>query len=234
MSQRYTPYRARPARGSRCCCMAAAALFAAAIGFFCLVVCLALWAPTRPPEVQKRRDAALERWSDQPPRSPAPEARALKDRMELTRDQATRAARSTGRAPFEITMTEDEVNALFATEPDLRAELERQGVRDLTVLFERGRMLLDATVTRGGLTVSVSADAVPIVRSDGTLDVRVEGPRAGRFPIPPSLLDEARRALAEALASQDPRQLRLESVSVSPGTMTVRGQAHRDVLERRR
>lgn len=196
-----------------------------ALAFFLGVVALVVAQPKRSPEIERRRQAALSRWDEPPPSRPPAEVRALRERVERAAEQAERAARPGGTKSFSTSVHEDEVNSLLATDPRIRKELAAKGIRQLTVLFESGRVLIDGVCDVGGLSLRVSADAVPAVRPDGTVDLRIENARAGRFPIPADKMAQARTELAKALAMQDPSRGRVTSLEVLDGEIRVSGEA---------
>lgn len=214
----------------RCCCAGCAAgSFLAALAFFGVVSGLALSQPQRSPEVEKRRQAAVSRWGEPPPSQPPAEVRALRDRVERAAEEAERSAPPGGTKRFTALVSEDELNSLLATDPRIRKELAAQGVKELTILFENGRVLVDALVDRGGLTLRASADGIPVVRSDGTVDVRIENARAGRFPIPSDAMAKVRGELAKALATQDPKHGKVTSLDIVRGRITISGEATGDL-----
>ncbi len=218
-------YREPPRRGGRsgcrqCCCGCAAATFVASLLLFGMVMGLALRDPRRAPEVQARREAARALWSA-PSSERAPEAEALRSRMERVAERAAEQSGSDGAHLYDVTVTEAEANALLATDPEIRRALESHGVHQMTLLFEQGRILIDGKVTYRGMTLDVRGDAVPSVRADGTLDVRVENAKASGFPMPPSVLGEVERMLEDVLSQQDPSRGRIHSLTLSKGSLRL-------------
>jgi hypothetical protein len=221
---------ARRAGGcNRCCCGCAAAAFVGGLLFFGISLGLALSKPRVDPGTRDRRQQAERLWQSQSPEASRATAARAVERARTVRRQVAEQASAGKLAPFELTVSEDEVNALIASDERVRDAMRSQGVRDVTVLFEERRMLLAGQVSRGGFTFDVAADAVPVVRPDGTIDIRIENARAGRFPVPAALVDEARSALAQVLAKQDPERGRVEEVSLTRGKLTIRGRAEGDV-----
>lgn len=210
---------------NRCCCGCAALAFVGGLLFFGLALGLALSKPRVDPATRERRQQAQGLWQSQSPEASRATAARAVERARTVRQQVAEQASAGKMAPFELAVSEEEVNALIASDERVRDAMRGQGVRDVTVLFEERRILLAGQVSRGGFTFDVAADAVPEVRPDGTIDIRIENARAGRFPVPPALVDEARSALAEVLAKQDPERGRVEEVSLTRGKLTIRGHA---------
>lgn len=216
-------------RGARCCACCAGVLFLCALAFFGAVIATALRPPQRQPEVQARRDEVLRLWESPPPASTPAEVRRLQERMRETVARLDSAPPGSGPRTFEVTVTEDEVNAALATDPQVRAELERQGVRSVSILFEDGRAMLDGVVELGGVQAPVTADAVPSVNADGTIRVAIENARAGMFPLPAAMLEKVRAKLEEALRKQDPQRGRIRSLVLDGGVLTMRGEVTGDL-----
>jgi len=197
---------------------------------FGMVMGLALSDPRRAPEVRARREVARALWNT-PSSQPSPEAQAVRDRVKRVADQAASQPESGAPRQYDVTITEDEANALLATDPDIRKKLESQGVHQVTLLFEDGRILVDGRVTYAGMTLDVSGDAVPTVREDGTLDVRVENAKAGGFPMPGSALGEVERLLESVLSQQDPSRGRINALKVSQGSLRLEAETRGEVPE---
>jgi hypothetical protein len=232
VSYAYGPYAGRPsyappsrprAGSRRCCCGCAAAVFGLSLLFFGVALGLALSRPRVDPGVRERLTRAENRWQEPVSDTSRATARRVTERAESVRRHVAEDASAGQMTPFEITVSEDEVNAILTSNDEVRRVLGEQGVRGATILFEEGKILLSGQADRAGLTFDVTAEAVPIVRADGTLDVRVENARAGNFPLPSSIVEEARSALREAISKQDPERGRIGEVQLTRGRLTVKG-----------
>lgn len=207
----------------RACCCCAGLGFGASLLFFGGALALALSTPRATPEVRQRQSEVRDRWAATDSATAKRTADRAVERAQTMRKQVTEQARAGGAVPFEASVSEDEVNALLAADAGAREALRASGVSGVVVLFEEGRAVLSGRVQRSGLDLEVTADLVPTVGADGRVAVAVENARAGRFPLPASLVSQARDALAKAIENQDPERGRIESVAIERGKLTIRG-----------
>jgi hypothetical protein len=204
-------------------------LFLSTLCLFGALIGATLTTPERPPEIQERRNEYVDLWEAPAPATPPPEVQALKDRMRQAAERVEALPADAGPRPFDVRITEDEVNAALATDPRIRAELERQGARRVTILFDDGRAMIDGIVEMGGMEAPVTADAVPTVRPDGTIDVAIENAQAGIFPLPASLMNKVRSKLEDLLRQQDPERGRITGITMQDGVLTLRGEITGDL-----
>lgn len=210
-------------RRSRCCAGCAGLLFVSSLCFFGTVVATIIAPPRRSPAVQQRREEALRLWESPPPESPSPQAPTLELRVQEAVERLESTPADTGPVPFQVVLTEDEVNMALATDRQVRAALAAQGVRRVSILFEDGHAVIEGVVELGGVEVHVTAHAVPIVNPDGTIRVAIEHARAGVLPLPPTVLNKVRAKLEEILRQQDPRRGIIDSITVDDGVLSLRG-----------
>ena len=156
---------------------------------------------------------------------------------------------------LDMEVTEEMVNAQIV---QMAALEERAGksvppaLRDLRVGFEPGQIVLVTRIGRGLTSVTVSQRLGVALDSDGRLRIENAGTRAGALPLPGSVMDYARRAVAAqrdrlAAARADDKtvavwrflgdalegrpiplgegrkRIRLDTVEVEQGVLRVRG-----------
>jgi len=122
-----------------------------------------------------------------------------------------------GATRLDLEVTEEMINARIA---EMVREEERAGksvppaLRDLRVGFEPGEIILVTRVGRGLTGVVVSQHVDVALDPDGRLRVKAAGTRAGALPLPGSVMDYARRAVAAETA-------RLEAAPADENTLAV-------------
>jgi hypothetical protein len=133
--------------------------------------------------------------------------------------------------PFDVTVSDDAVNAYVAT------TLVRTGgawldefrvprsVEHVQVRFHPGFMTVYARVNRGWASCVLSAALVPRVSERGDLDVRVQRVRSGRLTLPPALVESfLGRATREPFVLHGAgRRARLSEVHLTAGTIRLVG-----------
>jgi len=97
-------------------------------------------------------------------------------------------------------------------------------MRNLRVYFGDGTIAGTGDATWHGRTVHVTVRSRPVV-SDGGLRIEVLEVRLGRLPAPGAVYQQARDELNRGIGElTTARRIRVESVHVSPGVMTITGQ----------
>jgi len=176
-----------------------------ALGLIALLVILAMLSarPAPPPEARAST-------SDAP--AIAPPAPPLEQQL----SQAQQIARSGQAAQVALVVRQDELNALIQRDPP-------DEVRNLRVYFGSGSMATTGDVTWRGRTIPLTARGTPTV-IDGRVYVQVSEVRLGTLHAPEQVRarieSELQRGI-EHLAGGN--RMRVASVSVSPGVMTVQG-----------
>lgn len=177
-----------------------------ALGLIALLVVLAMLSapPAPPPEAQAS--------SGDTPVAPVPPAPPLEQQLSHARE----VARSGQPAPVALVVRADELNALIQREPP-------DEVRNLRVYFGSGSVAVTGEVTWRGRTIPITARGVPTI-TDGRITVQVSEVLLGRLPAPESVRarieGELQRGIEHLVREKN---IRVVSVTVSPGVMTVQG-----------
>ncbi|MCC6729726.1 MAG: hypothetical protein IT208_10355 [Chthonomonadales bacterium] len=138
----------------------------------------------------------------------------------LERDAAEHRAH-----PFQVTVTEQEINAFLASDPRALQRMRSRRIDEAWVRLHDGR--IDATAVRRarGLPVTVTATLVPVLVAHRDLSVSVRNVTVGRLGVPRSA---ARRiaslvtGLLESKVYHSP--VYIAAVAVGEGAITVTGQ----------
>jgi len=166
-----------------------------------IVLGMAKATPPPPPEAAASSSAA-----------PAPIAPSLEQQI----SSVEQAVRSQGTAQVSLTVRQDELNALIAQNPP-------PDVRDLHVYFGSGTIAATGEATWRGQRIPLTVRATPVV-SGGELQVQVLEVRLGRLRAPAGVHEQVQRDLQRGVReAMGGNRIRVESVSVSPGVMTVQG-----------
>ncbi len=176
-----------------------------ALGLIALLVAFTMLSarPAPPPEARATT-------SDTP--AAAPPAPPLEQQL----SHAQQLARSGQAAQVSLVIRQDELNALIQRESP-------GDVRNLRVYFGSGSMAATADVTWHGRTIPITARGTPTV-SDGRIYVQVSEVRLGTLHAPEQVRARIESDLQrgiEHLAGGN--RMRVTSLSVSPGVMTVQG-----------
>jgi hypothetical protein len=127
--------------------------------------------------------------------------------------------------PATITITEAELTSMIAL------SIPKMSQQDVTITSPEIRLRTDQIVLYGQMkqgNFNTDAEIIftPFVNSNGDLQVQIVSGKLGPLPIPAPLLSTisqlANEALVGAITIND-RRLKLQSVSVSPGKLTVTG-----------
>lgn len=136
--------------------------------------------------------------------------------LEQQISRAKQVARSGQAAQVSLVIRQDELNALVRREPS-------DEVRNLQVYFGAGTIAATGDVTWRGRTIPITARGTPMV-GDGRVYVQVSEVLLGTLHAPESVRarieSELQRGI-ERLVGEN--RLRVTSVSVAPGVMTVQG-----------
>ncbi|MCX7682827.1 MAG: hypothetical protein N2508_12835 [Anaerolineae bacterium] len=95
-----------------------------------------------------------------------------------------------------LTVTEEEMTALVT---ELLAGQEDLPLSDPQVFLRDGRIEVYAMVEQGNTASLPGMVALSVTSADGEIEISVEEAQLGPFPVPPATLEEATRALNEAL-----------------------------------
>lgn len=181
-----------------------------ALGLIALLIVLAMLSarPAPPPEAR----ASGAGTPTTTPSAPTPSAPPLEQQI----SQAQQAARSGQAAQVSLVVREDELNALIGRNPP-------DDVRNLRVYFGSGTVAATGDVTWRGRTIPITARGTPVVSGE-RVQVQVGEVKLGTLQAPESVRarieSELQRGI-EHLAGGN--RMRVTSVSVSPGVMTVQG-----------
>ncbi|MGD9496601.1 MAG: hypothetical protein AB7Y46_09875 [Armatimonadota bacterium] len=132
--------------------------------------------------------------------------------------QAQQAAAGRRAVPVNLVIRQDELNALVAHH--MSGE-----VQNLRVYLGSGTVAATGDVRWRGRTIQLTARGAPVVVS-GELQVRLDEVLVGSLSAPASVKAQVQAQLESGLRQLTGRHpLRIDSVSVSPGVMTVQGWA---------
>ncbi len=175
--------------------------FALGIIVVLIVLGMAKATPPPPPEAAVSNGAA-----------PATSAPPLEQQI----SSVEQTVRSQGTAQVSLTVRQDELNALIAHNPP-------PDVRNLRVYFGSGTIAATGETTWRGQNIPLTVRATPVV-SGGELQVQVLEVRVGRLGAPAALHERVQQELQRGVRElTGGNRIRVESVSVSPGVMTLRG-----------
>jgi len=175
--------------------------FALGIIIVLIVLGMAKATPPPPPEAAVSSSA-----------SPATSAPPLEQQI----SSVEQALRSQGTAQVSLSIRQEELNALIAQNPPPE-------VRDLHVYFGSGTIAATGETTWRGQNIPLTVRATPAV-SAGELQVQVLEVRVGRLGAPAAVHEQVQRELQRGVRElMGGNRIRVQSVSVSPGVMTVQG-----------
>lgn len=145
-------------------------------------------------------------------RAPAPVAPPLEQQI----SSVERAVRAQGTVQVTLTIRQDELNGLVAQNPPA-------DVRNLQVYFGDGTIAATGEITWRGQSIPMTVRATPVV-SGGELQVQVGEVRLGRLGAPAAVQQQVQQDLQRGVRElMGAHRIRVESVSVAPGVMTVKG-----------
>ncbi len=206
---------ARKVRGKSTPQLSTAAWFAIGCGsvlLLALIAAVIVWimlrsSPAPPPEAIVSESAS--------PGS-VPAAPPLEQQIQA----AEQTVRAQGVAQVTLIIRADELNALIARRPP-------PNVRNLHVYFGNGTIAATGDVTWRGRNLHLTVRGTPVV-ADGQVRVQVQEVRVGRLGAPEAIRAQVERDLQRGISELiGGNRLRVESVSVAPGVMTVQGWAGR-------
>lgn len=146
------------------------------------------------------------------------------ERLERQIEKPKRRARKTDPNAFELRITEEELNDILRSYPEVQRRLTREKVSAPRIRMQRDRVVASARVPiTAGLSSRVSiAGRLTVV--DGGLAFETESVKLGALPAPPQLREELDKHLESAVNVLNKSiDGRLEEIVQREGSVTVRG-----------
>ncbi|MBI3764202.1 MAG: hypothetical protein HY260_20370, partial [Chloroflexi bacterium] len=125
-----------------------------------------------------------------------------------------------------ITMTQEQLTSLVAIE---LAKNPDAPVKDPQVILHSGQIVFTGTLDAQSLKGDAEIKMTAAVDENGQPDITIISAKIGPLPIPDSLLPGISKAVSDALFNQITTQagtkIKLTSITIDEGTMTVKGMA---------
>jgi hypothetical protein len=128
--------------------------------------------------------------------------------------------------PFEIQVTDRQLNDLVTSTPQVRQMLENHQVRSFRLRFVPGRLVMSARVpVAGNVAARLSAEG-EIRAENGDLAYRTLGVYLGSIPAPREMAEELDRQTGAAVEQLNHRfEGQVEAVTITGGLLVVRGRS---------
>lgn len=131
-----------------------------------------------------------------------------------------RDAKSGQAKPFELHLTQDELNTLVQD----RLQLQNLPIQNPRVGLQNGQLVVEGDGTYHGVEAPVSASGT-VSAQNGDVSFQIDSLSLGGWPAPSGWKDKAQRAVSDGLqkALREKGSAKIESVEVGEGTLTIKG-----------
>ena len=131
-----------------------------------------------------------------------------------------RDAKSGQNKPFELVLTQDELNTLVQD----RLQTKNLPLSNPRVGLQNGQLVFEADGNYKGVQAPVSANGT-VSAQNGDVAFQIESLSLGGFPAPGGWKEKAQRAVSDGLkkALEEKGSAQIESVEIGQGTMTIKG-----------
>jgi uncharacterized protein YpmS len=158
--------------------------------------------------------------------TPAPIIISTKAATALAENVGSAVATAISGGPIELTLTEQQLTSLAASEIQSQSQQAGAQIQDLQIHLRDGQIQITGQVNQDGFSLPLSIILTISVDAQGLPHAAIVSANVGPFPLPDSMLSQMATQVDQMISEQLnnlSNNLSIDSITIANGTMTIIG-----------